>query len=274
MSETKPFNLFAYGTMMNPAIFRAVLGRELVTDPAEADGKTSFLAREAVLPGYKKVSPDSTYVYAVPDTHGRIRGYVIGPLPAESMAAMRLYEGRNYRRKTIRVMTREGSERAIVFVGNLDELEHSFGYEFHDPLKQEMLLREKIEVALLETEREQLHTEEQTVRRAVGELRGDTIRDLVRLHFDGGGISDYAIRRSLKEAPIRDFGTIAQDPEANALAPNYLAMVVRQVLFNQLEERVRGEFRYDLDQLGGGRGSTSAPSAPSSPSACSTPTPS
>jgi hypothetical protein len=258
----KPFHLFSYGTLTAPAVFRAVLGRRLVWEAAEADGREAFLAREAVLHGYKKISPDSTYLYAVPDPQGRIRGIVVGPLPAACLQALRHYEGRNYRRKTLRVETKDGPQRAVVFVANVRQLRHSFGYAFHDPLKQEVLLHEKIEAALLETEREQLHTEAPLARRAVGELHGDTIRDLVRRHFEGGGISDYAIRHSLRDAPLPDFRRLADDPEAAALAPNYLRLVVRQVVFNQVEERLRTDFRYELDHMGvGGPYYERAPSA-------------
>ncbi|MHC4981833.1 MAG: gamma-glutamylcyclotransferase family protein [Planctomycetota bacterium] len=272
MAKPKTFNLFVYGTLMNPSVFRAVTGRRLVRRPTDADGVSSFLTCNAVLHGYKKVSFDNTYQYAVPDRNGRIRGYVIPSLPGELMTALREYEGRNYRKRTVRVwvswprdsinrgqpapredaILKGNSTKAVAFVGNLKELQHSFGYAFRDPLKQEVLLGQKIDKALLEAEREQLHTTESAARRAVGELRGATIRDLVRRHFEAGGISDYAIRHSLKDAPLPDFERIRNEPEANALSPNYLAMVVRQVIFNQTEERVRSDFRYELDHMGMG----------------------
>ncbi|MCK4277103.1 MAG: gamma-glutamylcyclotransferase [Phycisphaerae bacterium] len=253
MSVQKPFNLFIYGTLMNRSVFRAVLGVRLARRKTDADGVKAFWARNAVLGGYQKVSPDSTYLYAVPAPRGRIRGYLLGPLPGQCMTALRQYEGQNYYRKKLRVQTKDGVEEAVVFLGNLEQMKHSFGYEFRDPLKQEILLGEKIEAALQETEREQLHTQEKLYRRAVGELHGATIRDLVRTHFEGGGISDYTIRHSLLDMPLPDFERIREDPEAKALAPNYLAMVVRQVIFNQLEDRVRREFRYELDHMAPGR---------------------
>ena len=254
MAKLKPFNLFVYGTLMDPAIFRAVLGFNLVYDPNESDGKDNFLAKPAVLNGYAKSSPDQTYLYAVPDPHGRIRGYVIGPLPGDSISALRKYEGRNYSRKRIKVETAQGRDEAVVFVANKDELAHSFGYEFRDPFKQEIILGEKIDRALLETERKQLHTEETLARRAVGELHGPTIRDLVRRHFASGGISDYTIRTSLTEGPLRNYDRIKNDPEAIALAPHYLDIVVRQVIFNQIEHRLRLDFRYELEQMFAGPG--------------------
>ena len=225
---------------------------------AEADGETSFRARRAILPGYKKISPDHTYLYAVPERHGRIRGYLIGPLSGETLSALLQYEGRNYSRRTVKVQTRTGPEKATVFVGNVKQLAHAFGYDFHDRLKQEIILEEKIEAALVETEQQQLHRSSEVLRRAVAELHGSTIRDLRRRHFEAGGISDYAIRRSLMDVPLPDFDRIASDPEARALAPNYLAMVIRQVIFNQFEDRIRKDFRYEIEQLSPGPSTTTA----------------
>ena len=252
MPQTKPFNLFVYGTLMNPEVFRAVTGLRMIKREAECDNVTCFRARRAILAGYQKTSPDNTYLYAVPEQHGRIRGYLIGPLPPRIMSALLQYEGRNYSRRTVTVQTRLEPQQATVFVGNVKQLQHAFGYDFHDHYKQEILLDEKIEAALVETERQQLHRSDELFRRAVAELHGSTIRDLRRRHFEAGGISDYAIRRGLLDAPLPDFRRVADDPEAKALAPNYLAMVIRQVIFNQYEDRIRKDFRYELEQMNPG----------------------
>ena len=252
MPQTKPFNLFVYGTLMNPEVFRAVTGLRMIKREAECDNVMCFRARRAILAGYRKTSPDNTYLYAVPEQHGRIRGYLIGPLPPGTMSALLQYEGRNYSRRTVTVQTRLEPQQATVFVGNVKQLQHAFGYDFHDHYKQEILLDEKIEAALVETERQQLHRSDELFRRAVAELHGSTIRDLRRRHFEAGGISDYAIRRGLLDAPLPDFRRVADDPEAKALAPNYLAMVMRQVIFNQYEDRIRKDFRYELEQMNPG----------------------
>ncbi len=245
-----PFHLFVYGTLRNPAVFRAVLGLRLAAREAEADGVESFHPREAVLPGYKKTSPDDTYLYAVPEPQGRINGYVIGPLPGSCLISLRRYEGRNYRQVRREVQTADGPVRAVAFVGNTDELSHSFGWAFHDRLKQEVLLRGKIEKVLQADEIERLHTHEELTRRALQELHGRTIRDLIRRHFDAGGISNFAIEQAIRDEPLPDFTDVAGDPAVAGLAPAYLSLLVRQVIFNQMEGRIRDEFRYELDQMG------------------------
>jgi hypothetical protein len=248
-AKRETFNLFVYGTLKNPAIMRAVLGIRLVTHHSQVVDTETVLARRAVLNGHKTISPDNTYLYAMPARHSRIQGYMVGPLNLDLLPVLRKYEGRNYRRRKVRVATRKGREEAIVFLGNTAQLEHSFGYAFRDDFKQEILLREKIEAALLEAEQKRLRTADVFTRRALGELCGPRIRDMVRHHFEAGGISDYAIRQSLLDAPLPGFERIRHDPKAKALASNYLSMVIRQVVFNQIEERIHHEFHYELDQM-------------------------
>jgi len=248
-AKRETFNLFVYGTLKNPSIMRAVLGKRLVTHRSQVVDTDTVLARRAVLSGHRTISPDRTYLYAVPARHSRIQGYLVGPLSLELLPVLRKYEGRNYRRRKVRVATRKGREEAIVFLGNTDQLKHSFGYAFSDDFKQEILLREKIEAALLETEQKRLRTVDAFTRRALGELCGPKIRDMVRHHFEAGGIGDYAIRQSLLDAPLPGFERIRGDLKAKALASNYLSMVIRQVVFNQIEERVHHDFHYELDQM-------------------------
>ncbi|MBN1943768.1 MAG: gamma-glutamylcyclotransferase [Phycisphaerae bacterium] len=249
MPTRKRFNLFVYGTLMDPAVFRAVLGCNMVSHPDEADGREYFRAAEAVLNGYKKISPDNTYLYAVPDRGHRIRGYLIHGLPAELLPALKKYEGRNYVRRSVQVVTTEGRVRAFMFVGNQKQLEHSFGWSFHDPLKQEILLTRKIDQAVRETEEEQLHTDEKIMREAVSELRGSTIRDITRRHFEAGGISDYTIRQLIRGHSLRDCAHLRTNEQAQPFLSSYLTMVIRQVVFNRIEQKVRDEFRYELDHL-------------------------
>jgi gamma-glutamylcyclotransferase (GGCT)/AIG2-like uncharacterized protein YtfP len=247
--QTEPFNLFVYGTLMDPSVFRAVLGLGIVAEESLADGVETFHAQSAVLDGYKKVSPDNTYQYAVPDKHHRIRGYFISGLPRESLSALNLYEGTNYRRRTLQIQTEHGLRKAVVFVGNIEGWEHAFGYAFGDDLKQEILLEKKIDAVIRDLEQEKLQTDEELTRLSVMELSGPQIRDIRRRHFEAGGISDFVIREALKSRPLPDYDRIRNDERARKFVPHYLRMVFRQVVFNQFEGQIRKDFRYELDHL-------------------------
>jgi gamma-glutamylcyclotransferase (GGCT)/AIG2-like uncharacterized protein YtfP len=248
-TQSRTYNLFVYGTLTDPSVFRAVLGRNLVAEPDQADGVETFCATRAVLSGYKKVSPDETYLYAVPDHGHRIRGYLVRDLPRDTLPALMEYEGKNYRRRTLDVQSSEGTVRAIVFVGNAEQLDRAFGSSFRDPLKQEILLGRKIDKAIREAEEQTYHTRESLTRRAVAELRGPDIRDIQRRHFEAGGISDFAIRQTLRDKPLPDYSRIIEDPRAQQFAPHYLRLLIRQVIFNEFEQRIHDGFRYELDHL-------------------------
>lgn len=247
--QPKPFNLFVYGTLKSPSVFRAVLGVRLVMNPAEAVGQDVFVAREALLPGYKRISPDDTYLYAVPDPAAKLRGYIIENLPGKCLAGLHHYEGRNYRKVAVTVTCAGRQISAIAYVANLAQLEHSFGWRFHDPFKQEVLLRNKIEKILLEDQANRLHTSDKFSRLALRELHGVTIRDLVRQHFEAGGIGTFIIRSAIRQEPLREFSQLVSDQQAQPYVANYLSLLVRQVLFNQIEDRVRADFRFELDRM-------------------------
>lgn len=234
---------------MSPWVFRAVLGHQLVAYPEQADGKTAFHPLPAVLNGYTKTSPDNTYLYAVPDPHGRIRGYLIGPLEPTCLKALRKYEGKNYVQRTVKVDTADGRWDAVAFLANEDQLEHEFGHEFQDRFKQEVLLERKIEAAINAAQAEKLTEPTELTHRAMAELHGDTIRDIRRRHFEAGGISDYAIRHSLIDTPLPDFKALRDSAHAESLAPAYLELVIRQVIFNEFERNIRHDLRYELNQL-------------------------
>ena len=57
-------NLFVYGSLRDRAVFRSVCGVSFTFRPSRAKGPVVF-AEMALLPGYKKVSPDNVYFYAV-----------------------------------------------------------------------------------------------------------------------------------------------------------------------------------------------------------------
>ncbi len=248
-APTEQFNLFIYGTLLDPHIFRAVLGVQMVSDPSFANGKTAFHPQPAILDGYKKTSPDNTYLYAVRDRQHRIRGHVVRGLPPSVFESLLHYEGKNYLRRTLNVQTAEGTIPALVFVANDKRIDHTFGHAFRDPLKQEILLDRKIDAAIRETEEELFHTNEELTRRAIAELAGGAIRDIRRHHFETGGISDFAIRNTLRGNAPLDYDRIRNDPDAQELAPNYLQFVIRQVILNQFEQKIRKEFRYELNHL-------------------------
>ena len=75
MSAEK-INLFVYGSLRDPAIFKSVSGLGFSLGPSQADEET-LPAEPALLANHRRVSPDNVYFYAIPDPASRIEGVVI-----------------------------------------------------------------------------------------------------------------------------------------------------------------------------------------------------
>ena len=169
---------------MNPTVFRAVLGKRLVFKAQDADGTEAFLAQRRRAGRLQEDQPGQHLPLRrqrPPGSHPRI---LIGPLPGEAMEALAQYEGRNYKKVWLEVRTAHQTVPAVAFVANPEQMSHTFGYEFRDHLKQEVLLRGKIDKVLADIRQAQGRRDSDADRRALAELHGQTIRDLIREHFD------------------------------------------------------------------------------------------
>ena len=61
-------------------------------------------------------------------------------------------------------------------------------------------------------------------------------------------VSDYYLEHEL-DRPNPSIRHLYNDPEAEPFIGNYLALVVKQVLFNRFENAIQSRYRYDLDRL-------------------------
>jgi gamma-glutamylcyclotransferase (GGCT)/AIG2-like uncharacterized protein YtfP len=142
MSE-KNVNLFIYGSLRDSRIFRSVSGLNVTRKPSKTDDKT-LLAEPAFLPHYRKVSPDNVYFYAVPDQSSKIEGFIIYDVPPSAMAEINRYEGKRYKRETVRVNTANGFVEAQAYLVSRESMKKRFGDRFHVNLIHELWLRKRI----------------------------------------------------------------------------------------------------------------------------------
>ncbi|MBA7665534.1 hypothetical protein ES703_73608 [subsurface metagenome] len=106
MSNEKA-NLFVYGSLRDRRIFQSVSGLQFTRKAFKINGKTLF-AEPALLPHYRRVSPDNVYFYAIAAASSRIEGFVVYDVPAWAMAEIDRYEGKRYERETVRINTAKG----------------------------------------------------------------------------------------------------------------------------------------------------------------------
>jgi hypothetical protein len=247
MDEEK-VNLFIYGSLRDPAIFKSVSSLSFTINPSKIDDETLF-AEPALLPRYRKVSPDNVYFYAVADTSSRIEGFVIYNVPAWAMLEIDRYEGRRYDRETVQVNTAKGIVEAQAYLATHESMEKHFGDRFHVNLIHELWLRKRIEEFIKKRTRPgEETTDAELERRADRELLATTERDLVISHYRSDAVSDYYLEHEL-DRPRPTIKHLYNDPQAQPFIENYLALALKQVLLNQFEEKIQSRYRFDLEHM-------------------------
>lgn len=247
MNDEK-FNLFIYGSLRDRKIFKSVCGLSFSRKPSKVNDKTLF-AEPAFLPHHRKVSPDDVYYYAVAAPSSRIEGLVIYDIPGWAMAEIDKYEGKRYERESVRVNTGQGPVRANAYLVSHESMEKHFGDRFHVNLIHELWLRKRIESFIKKHTRPGEQSADAEMERiAHRELLATTERDLVISHYHTDAVSDYYLEHELNR-PRPSIKHLYNDPQAQPLIKNYLALVIKQVLLNQLDERIQSRYRFELEHM-------------------------
>ncbi|MHC4326260.1 MAG: gamma-glutamylcyclotransferase family protein, partial [Planctomycetota bacterium] len=247
MNEGK-VNLFIYGSLRDRRVFQSVSGLRFVRKASKIDNKTLF-AEPALLPRYRRVSPDNVYYYAIAAPSSRIEGFVIHDVPSAAMAEIDRYEGKRYERETVQVNTANGSIEAQAYLVTHDSMEQHFGDRFHVNLIHELWLRKRIEKFIKRRTRPGERTvDAESERRADRELLATTERDLVMSHYHTDAVSDYFLEHEL-DRPRPSIKHLYDDQQAKPFIKSYLALAVRQVLLKQLEEQIQSQYRFELERI-------------------------
>jgi len=241
-------NLFIYGSLRDRRIFKSVSGLGFTMKSSRAD-RENLLAEPALLPRYRKVSPDNVYFYAVANQSSRIDGIVIHDIPAGAMAEIDRYEGKRYNRETVRVNTAKGLVEAQAYLVSRESMRKHFGDRFHVNLIHELWLRKRIDKFIRKRTRPgERTTDAQLERLADRELLATTERDLVISHYRTDAVSDYYLEHEL-DRPRPSIRNLYNDPQAQPFIKNYLGLVIKQVLLNQLDEKIQSRYRFELEHM-------------------------
>jgi hypothetical protein len=244
----KRSNLFIYGSLRDRRIFQSVSGLSFTRKASKIDENTLF-AEPALLPHHRRVSPDNVYFYAVASKSSRIDGLVIHDVPVRAMTEIDRYEGKRYERETVRVNTANGVVEAQAYLVSHESMKLHFGDRFHVNLIHELWLRKRIEKFLKKRTRPGDRTADADFeRRAERELLATTERDLVMSHYHSDAVSDYYLEHEL-DRPRPSIRHLFGDPYAKPFIENYLALVIKQVLLNQLDERIQSRYRFELEHM-------------------------
>ena len=109
------FNLFIYGSLREPSIFKSVCGLSFNINPHKTNEETLF-GEPAFLSGYKRVSPDNVYFYAIKEPASKIEGFIIYNVPLYAIREIEKYEGKRYDRESVKVSTAKGFVKAQAYL--------------------------------------------------------------------------------------------------------------------------------------------------------------
>lgn len=100
MKPAAPDCLFAYGTLEEPSVLKAVVGKEFGHKEAFLDGYACFRLKGAAFPGIIQASGEST------------EGTLYVAVDDRSLALVDCYEGDLYERREVVITTRDGKHRS------------------------------------------------------------------------------------------------------------------------------------------------------------------
>jgi len=201
-----------------------------------------FHYRDAALRGFQRVGGPSAYPFVLPKEGRTVRGKVIEDLDADSLCRIDEYEGEGhfYFRQQVSVVVEGEEVPAYTYVGN----PRAFG--LHEA--EQMMPEERVEEHLAERLARLLEgeiTDEQSVvlrGRTRAALLGGATEEMLQAQF-AGTLPPHLLRSALSRQPAPVLRWLAQEREAQRYAGAYLRLIVRQTVFNEVEDKVRREFR-------------------------------
>ncbi len=233
MRNSDSSKLFVYGTLLSPYYFQIIAGKDLPRRPAH-------------LHGFRKVSSPQAFPYVVPDEGGVVYGILIEDIDPETMKVLDRYEdeGKLYARCEVNVHVYEGEVRAFTYIGNpnaiskyLEEgrdvaarVEEHITSELEELIKSEITDLKDVQMVELE-------------KRARRELLGGMIEELLRDHFKDPSRPRFLAKYQIERSELPSLSWINEDPDAFHYADSYLKLILKQTIFNEIEEEVGREFK-------------------------------
>ncbi len=221
------YRLFVYGTLLDPRHVRALTGK-------------GFHYRDAILRGFERAGGGSAYPYIIAKEGRTVRGKVIEGLDAESLLRMDEYEGEGhlYFRRQVSVVVEGEEVAAYTYVGNPGAFGAAEGMGPEERVEEH--LAERLERLLQSEVGDEKSAAVQGRIRA--ELLGGATEEMLQAQFEGA-LSPHLLRYAVRQQPLPSLRWLAEEPAAQPYAPAYLDLIARFTVFNEVEDKVRREFR-------------------------------
>ena len=225
--------LFVYGSLNNAYNLRLVTGHDLAME-------------EATLYNYRRIHPKSGYPFALHWKGSKIEGRVIHGVTPDLWKKIDDYEdeGELYVRKLVDVYMHDQVVKAYTYIGVPHALKPFFkkGIGVRDRI-EEFIERSVHKYLEDQPDRCRIEDRETLSLQVTRELLSEEIHSIVRQYFDDAGLPPFIIRHELEQASFPAIEWLQNEPKAVAYADRYLKLAVKLMIFNQIEERFRQDFR-------------------------------
>lgn len=223
-------NVFVYGTLSDPQVFTVVTG---IVKSME----------KAVLEDYAKVTSRKSFPYILPQPGSRVEGFLVSEIDDATFARLDQYEneGELYLRRQVKVLTANGPRTAFAYIAGPQLLGTGPGdVELGERIAAFIQSRIQRTIAAGLPAHKGIY---ELKLRARAELMGAAIYELFHDHFGRSGLPEFLVRYRLADSKLPSMKWLEREPEAQKHARNYLRLILKTIIFNQLEDRIYREFR-------------------------------
>ncbi len=225
--------LFVYGSLHNDQYFQILTGRSLPSQSAE-------------LLDHRRIQPKNSFAFAVPWKGSSVRGKLLSGVTSAILKRLDEYEdeGRLYHRRVALCRTDAGTVPAFVYIGDPKALRSYIKRGFQERDRIEEFVQRQVDRYLEhKADRCLLMDRGHFALRVTRELLSEEIESILRQHFTEARLPQFIIKHEIENANLPSLDWVAADPKAMRYAGNYMALTVKFMIFNQLEERFRNDYR-------------------------------
>lgn len=225
--------LFVYGSLHNDQYFQILTGRSLPSQRGE-------------LLDHRRIQPKNSFAFAVPWKGSCVCGKLLSGVTPAILKKLDEYEdeGRLYHRRVALCRTDKGTVPAFVYIGDPKALKSYIKRGFHERDRIEEFVQRQVDRYLEnKADRCLLMDRGHFALMVTRELLSEEIESILRQHFTEARLPQFIIKHEIENANLPSLDWVAADQQAQRYAGNYLALAVKFMVFNQLEERFRNDYR-------------------------------
>jgi gamma-glutamylcyclotransferase (GGCT)/AIG2-like uncharacterized protein YtfP len=225
--------LFVYGSLNEEHNLRLIIGQKLP-------------AQKATLLNHRKIMPKGGFAFAVPWRGNKIDGHLLSGVTPALLSKLDDYEveGEMFKRTIVTVQSGDEIVEAYAYIGQPKGLKPYFKKGFQNRDRIEEYVQRSVDRYIARKPKPDMILDRELLPiRVTKELLSEEIHSLLLQYFREDGLPPFIIQHELEQANLPDLHWIADEPAVSKYADNYISLTVKFMIFNQLEEKFRNDYR-------------------------------